>query len=157
MHRIVIFSEPVVNNGEVLYGKFYSGPSEDVIMTTAAADLKRLLIQEQFVGQQGEEWRSQEGWVLVHHDDGTESWNFDSDKYSNYLGCGIIVDQFVEHCWIPPTCLGLVSKWVPLRICDCNDQDYIINRTVYDGINNANPNYIDWIVLDEPEDTTMEM
>ena len=46
MHRIVIFSEPVVNNGEVLYGKFYSGPSEDVIMTTAAADLKRLLIQE---------------------------------------------------------------------------------------------------------------
>lgn len=53
MHRIVIFSEPVVNNGEVLYGRFYSGPSEDVIMTTAAADLKRLLIQEQWVGKQG--------------------------------------------------------------------------------------------------------
>ena len=157
MHRIVIFSEPVVDNGEVLYGKLYSGETEDKLIASAAADLKRLLIEEQFVGQQGEEWRKQEGWVLVHHDDGTESWNFDSDKYSNYLGYGIIVDQFVEHCWIPPTCLGLVSKWVPLRICDCNDQDYIINRTVYDGINNANPNYIDWIVLDEPEDTTMEM
>lgn len=157
MHRIVIFSEPVVDNGEVLYGKLYSGETEDKLIASAAADLKRLLIQEQFVGQQGEEWRKQEGWGLVHHDDGTESWNFDTDKYTNYMGYGIIVDQFVEHCWIPPTCLGLVSRWVPLRMSDCNDQDYLINRTIYDGINNANPNYIDWIVLDEPEDTTMEM
>lgn len=157
MHRIVIFSQPVTVNGEILYGKLYAGETEDKLIASAAADLKRLLLQEQFVGQQGEEWRNQEGWVLVHHDDGTESWRFDTDKYTNYMGYGIIVDQFVEHCWIPPTCLGLVSKWVPLRICDCNDQDYIINRTVYDGINNANPNYIDWIVLDEPEDTTMEM
>ena len=156
MHRIVIFSEPVVNNGEVLYGKFYSGPSEDVIVDTAAADLKRLLIQEQFVGQQGEEWRKQEGWVLVHHDDGTESWRFDTDKYTNYMGYGIIADQFVEHCWLPPTCLGLVSRWAPLRMSDCNDQDYIINQTIYNEINNANPNDIGWIVLDEPEDTTME-
>ncbi|MDD7485755.1 MAG: hypothetical protein SPJ75_04280 [Candidatus Onthomorpha sp.] len=39
---------------------------------------------------------------------------------------------------------------------DCNDQDYIINQTIYNEINNANPNDIGWIVLDEPEDTTME-
>lgn len=157
MHRIVIFSEPVVDNGEVLYGKLYSGPSEDVIMTTAAADLKRLLIQEQWVGNQGEEFRSRENWVLTRHEDGTESWEFDCDGYTNFMGYGMIVDQFVEHCWLPPTCLGLVSRWVPLRMSDCNDQDYIINQTIYNEINNANPNYIGWIVLDEPEDTTMEM
>ena len=52
MHRIVIYSEPVVDNGEILYGKLYAGETEDVIVDTAAADLKRLLIQEQFVGQQ---------------------------------------------------------------------------------------------------------
>ena len=156
MHRIVIFSEPVVDNGEILYGKLYLGETEDVIIATAAADLKRLLIQEQFVGQQGEEWRQQEGWILVKNNDGTESWRFDNDKYTNYMGYGIIVDQFVEHCWIPPKCLGLVSRWVPLRMSDCNDQDYLINRTIYDGINNANANDIDWIVLNEPEDTTME-
>ena len=50
MHRIVIFSEPVVDNGEVLYGKLYSGETEDKLIASAAADLKRLLIQEQFVG-----------------------------------------------------------------------------------------------------------
>ena len=49
MHRIVIFSEPVVDNGEVLYGKLYSGETEDKLIASAAADLKRLLIQEQFV------------------------------------------------------------------------------------------------------------
>jgi len=154
MHRIVIFSTPVVDNGQELYGKLYSGETEGVIVDTAAADLKRLLIQEQFVGQQGEEWRQREGWVLVRHKDGTESWNIDTDKYTNYLGYGIIVDQFVEHCWLPPTCIGLVSRWVPLRMSDCNDQDYIINQTIYNEINNANPNDIGWIVLDE--DTTME-
>ena len=35
---------------------------------------------------------------------------------------------------------------------DCNDQDYLINRTVYDEINNANPNDIGWVVLEEPEE-----
>ena len=113
MHRIVIFSQPVTVNGEILYGKLYAGETEDKLIASAAADLKKLLLQEQFVGQQGEEWRQQEGWILVKNDDGTESWNFDTDKYTNYLGYGIVVDQFVEHCWIPPTCLGLVSKWVP--------------------------------------------
>ena len=97
MHRIVIFSEPVTVNGEILYGKLYADETEEKLIASAAADLKRLLIQEQFVGQQGEEWRMQEGWGLVHHDDGTESWNFDTDKYTNYMGYGIIVDQFVEH------------------------------------------------------------
>ena len=98
MHRIVIFSEGVVDNGEILYGKLYSGETEDVIVATAAADLKRLLIQEQFLGNQGEEWRQQEGWILVKNEDGTESWRFDTDKYTNNLGYGIIVDQFVQQC-----------------------------------------------------------
>ena len=51
MHRIVIFSpEPVTVNGEILYGKLYAGETEDELIASAAADLKRLLIQEQFVG-----------------------------------------------------------------------------------------------------------
>ena len=99
MHRIVIFSEQVVNNGEALYGKLYAGETEDVIIANAAADLKRLLIQEQFVGQQGEEWRQREGWVLIRNEDGTESWSFDTDKYTNYLGYGIIEKQVKK---IPP-------------------------------------------------------
>lgn len=152
MHRIVIFSDEVIDNGEILYGKLYPGETEDVIMATAAADLRRLLIQEQFIGQQGEEWRQQEGWILVKNDDGTESWRFDTDKYTNYLGYGIIVDQFVEHCWLPPTCLGLVSGWVPLKMADCNDDDYIINRAFYDSINEANPNHVGWILLDKHDD-----
>ena len=152
MHRIVIFSEPVVDNGEILYGKLYAGETEDVIIATAAADLRRLLIQEQFVGQQGEEWRQQEGWVLVKNDDGTESWSFDADKYTNYLGYGIIVDQFVEHCWTPPLFVGLISGWVPLRMVDCNDQDYIINRVLYDSINEADPNSIGWVSIDKHDD-----
>lgn len=153
MHRIVIFSEGVVdNNGEILYGKLYSGETEDVIVATAAADLRRLLLQEQFLGNQGEEWRQKEGWILVKNEDGTESWRFDTDKYSNYLGYGIIVDQFVEHCWLPPTCFGLVSGWVPLKMADCNDDDYIINRSFYDSINEANPNHVGWILLDKHDD-----
>ena len=156
MHRIVIFTDPVVDNGQVLYGKLYSGPSEDVIMDTARADLKRLLIQEQFVGKQGQDWRKQEGWLLTRNEDGTESWEFDSDKYTNFLGYGIIVDQFVEQCWLPETCLGMVSRWVPLKMAYCNFQDYIISRSFYDEIMEANPNDIRWIPYDEPEETTVE-
>lgn len=156
MHRIVIFTDPVVDNGQVLYGKLYAGPSEDVIMDTARADLKRLLIQEQFVGKQGQDWRKQEGWLLTRHEDGTESWEFDSDKYTNFLGYGIIVDQFVEQCWLPETCLGMVSRWVPLKMAYCNFQDYIISRSFYDEIMGANPNDIRWIPYDEPEETTVE-
>lgn len=152
MHRIVIFSEPVVINGESLYGKLYSGETESDIMATATADLKRLLIFEQWAGNQGEEWRSKENWTLTRHEDGTESWEFDCDGYTNYMGYGLIPDQFAKYCWLPPTCVGLVSRWVPLRMSDCNDQDYLINRTVYDGINNANPNDIGWTPIDEPED-----
>lgn len=156
MHRVVIFSEPVCINGELLYGKLYEGDDDADILNFVQKDLKRLTVVEQWTGQQGDEFREKENWVLTRHEDGTESWEFDCDGYTNFMGYGMIVDQFVEHCWLPPTCLGLVSKWVPLRICDCNDQDYLINRTIYDEINNANPNDIGWIVLDEPEDTTME-
>ena len=152
MHRIVIFSEPVVINGESLYGKLYSGETEANIMATAIADLKRLLIYEQWAGNQGEEFRSKENWRLTRHEDGTETWEFDCDGYTNFMGYGLIPDQFIEPCWLPPTCIGIVSRWVPLRMSDCNDQDYLINQTVYAEINNANPNDIGWIVLDEPED-----
>ena len=153
MHRIVIFSEGVVDNdGEILYGKLYSGETEDVIVATAAADLTRLLIQEQFLGNQGEEWRQQEGWILVKNEDGTESWRFDTDKYTNNLVYGIIVDQFVQQCWLPPTCFGLVSGWVPLKMADCNNQDYIISKAFYDSINEANPDALKWILLDDPDD-----
>ena len=152
MQRVVIFSEPVTNNGESLYGKLYSGETEADIMANATYDLKRLLIQEQWEGQQGTEFREKENWTLVHHKDGTESWNFDSDKYSNYMGYGTIVDQFVESCCFPPICFAILNRWVPLRMADCNDQDYIVSRAFYDMVNEANPDALGWILLDDPDD-----
>lgn len=152
MHRVVIFSEPVTNNGKSLYGKLYSGETEADIMANATYDLKRLLIQEQWEGQQGTEFREKENWTLVHHKDGTESWNFDSDKYSNYMGYGTIVDQFVESCCFPPICFAILNRWVPLRMADCNDQDYIVNKAFYDMVNEANPDALGWILLDDPDE-----
>jgi hypothetical protein len=152
MHRVVIFSEPVTNNGESLYGKLYSGETEADIMANATYDLKRLLIQEQWEGQQGTEFREKENWTLVHHKDGTESWNFDSDKYSNYMGYGTIVDQFVESCCFPPICFAILNRWVPLRMADCNNQDYIVSRAFYDMVNEANPDALGWILLDDPDE-----
>lgn len=152
MHRVVIFSEPVTNNGESLYGKLYSGETQADIITNATYDLKRLLIQEQWEGQKGAEFREKENWTLVHHKDGTESWSFDSNKYSNYMGYGTIVDQFVESCWFPPICFAILNGWVPLRMADCNNQDYIVSRAFYDMVNEANPDALGWILLDEPDE-----
>ena len=152
MHRVVIFSEPVCINGELLYGKLHEGDDDADILDYARKDLKRLTIVEQWTGQQGDEFREKENWVLVHHSDGTETWNFDADKYSNYLGFGLIPDQFVESCWTPPIFFAVLNRWVPLRMADCNDRDYIINKAFFDSINEANPDDIGWILLDEPEE-----
>ena len=156
MHRVVVFSEPVCINGELLYGKLYEGDDDADIMKYVREDLKRLTIVEQWTGQQGDEFREKENWVLVHHSDGTESWSFDASKYSNYLGFGLIPDQFVESCWTPPIFFAVLNRWVPLRMADCNDRDYIINKAFFDSINEANPNDIGWILLDEPEETTVQ-
>lgn len=156
MHRVVIFSEPVCINGELLYGKLHGGDDDADILDYARKDLKRLTIVEQWTGQQGDEFREKENWVLVHHSDGTETWNFDADKYSNYLGFGLIPDQFVESCWTPPIFFAVLNRWVPLRMADCNDRDYIINKAFFDSINEANPDDIGWILLDEPEETTVQ-
>ena len=156
MHRVVLYSEPVCINGEMLYGKLYEGDDDADIMKYVREDLKRLTIVEQWTGQQGDEFREKENWVLVHHSDGTETWNFDADKYSNYLGFGLIPDQFVESCWTPPIFFAVLNRWVPLRMADCNDRDYIINKAFFDSINEANPDDIGWILLDEPEETTVQ-
>ena len=152
MHRVVIFSEPVCINGELLYGKLYEGDDDADIMKYVREDLRKLEVVEQWTGQQGDEFREKENWVLVHHSDGTESWSFDASKYSNYLGFGLIPDQFVESCWLPPIFFAVLNRWVPIRMSDCNDQDYIINKAFYDSINEANPDDIGWILLDEPEE-----
>lgn len=156
MHRVVIFSEPVCINGEMLYGKLYEGDDDADIMKYVREDLRKLEVVEQWTGQQGDEFREKENWVLVHHSDGTESWSFDASKYSNYLGFGLIPDQFVESCWTPPIFFAVLNRWVPLRMADCNDRDYIINKAFFDSINEANPNDIGWILLDEPEETTVQ-
>ena len=156
MHRVVIFSEPVCINGELLYGKLYEGDDDADIMKYVREDLRKLEVVEQWTGQQGDEFREKENWVLVHHSDGTESWSFDASKYSNYLGFGLIPDQFVESCWTPPIFFAVLNRWVPLRMADCNDRDYIINKAFFDSINEANPNDIGWILLDEPEETTVQ-
>lgn len=152
MHRVVVFSEPVCINGEMLYGKLYEGDDDADIMKYVREDLKKLTVVEQWVGQQGDEFRQKENWVLVHHKNGSESWKFDVDKYTNYLGYGLIPDQFVESCWTPPICFAVLNRWVPLRMADCNNQDYIINKAFYDSINEANPNDLGWLPLDEAEE-----
>ncbi len=152
MHRVAIYSDPICNNGESLYGKLYEGDDEADIVATVRADLKRLTVQEQWESQQGNEFREKENWILVRNDDGTESWSFDASKYSNYMGYGLIPDQFVEGCWFPPLCFAILNRWVPLRLSDCNNQDYIISRAFFDSINEANPNDLGWILLDEPDD-----
>ena len=152
MHRVVIFSEPVCINGELLYGKLYEGDDDADILTFVQKDLKRLTGVEQWTGQQGDEFRDKENWELVHHTDGTESWSFDTDKYTNYLGYGLIPDQFVESCWLPPIFFAVLNRWVPIRMSDCNDRDYIINKAFYDSINEANPNDLGWLPLEEAEE-----
>ena len=152
MHRVVVFSEPVCINGEMLYGKLYEGDDDADIMKYVREDLKKLTVVEQWVGQQGDEFRQKENWVLVHHKNGSESWKFDVDKYTNYLGYGLIPDQFVESCWTPPICFAVLNRWVPLRMADCNNQDYIINKAFYDSINETNPNDLGWLPLDEAEE-----
>lgn len=151
MHRVVIFSDPICNNGESLYGKLYEGDDEADILKTVRADLKRLTVQEQWEGQQGAEFREKENWTLVHNKDGTKSWDFDIDKYSNYMGYGLIPDQFVEHCWTAPHCFAILNGWVPIKMADCNDQDYIVNKAFYDMVNEVDPNHVGWLPLDEPD------
>ena len=152
MHRVVIFSEAVCSNGEFLYGKLYEGDDDADILKYVREDLKRLIIVEHWEASLGSDFREKENWVLVQHSDGTESWGFDADKYSNYLGYGLIPDQFVESCWLPPIFFAVLNRWGPIRMSDCNDRDYIINKAFYDSINEANPDDIGWIPLEEAEE-----
>ena len=152
MHRVVIFSEAVCSNGELLYGKLYEGDNDADILKYVREDLKRLIIVEHWEASLGSDFREKENWVLVSNEDGTESWSFDADKYTNNMGYGLIPDQFVEGCWLPPIFFAVLNRWVPIRMSDCNDQDYIINKAFYDSINEANPDDIGWILLDEPEE-----
>ena len=152
MHKVVIFSNPVVSNGETFYGKLYSGENEKAIVMTACSDFRTLLYREQWEGQTGEEFRNQENWTLTRHKDGSESWSYDKSKYTYTLGFSPLPDEFIRNCWLPPECVALISGWVPLRLADCNDQDYIVNRAVYDDINESNPNHVRWILVDEPDE-----
>lgn len=151
MHRVILFSEPITINGETLYGKLFSGETEVSIWANACDEVRELVLREQWTGQQGDDFRNQEGWGLVKHKDGSESWSFDKNKYTNnrYLWAP---DQFVEKCWTPPMYIVLISKWVPLRMSDCNSEDYIINRVFYDSVVEADTNDTMWIPLNEPEE-----
>ena len=151
MHRVVIFVNPVVSNGETLYGKLYGGETAGDILLSALADYKTLTIREEWEGEQGEEFRKQEGWTLAYNENGTVSWwRFDESKYTYNLGFVPIPDQFVESLCTPfAQHVALISGWVPLKMSDCNDNDYIVNGAFYDLI--ANANGIKWTDVDETE------
>ncbi|MBQ1748543.1 MAG: ATP-binding cassette domain-containing protein, partial [Bacteroidales bacterium] len=34
------------------------------------------------------------------------------DKYTNNMGYGLIPDQFVEGCWLPPIFFAVLNRWV---------------------------------------------
>lgn len=153
MHRVVIYIDPVTSNGVTLYGRLYYGNTEAEILTIARADYKTLTIREEWEGEQGEEFRSQEGWTLDYNEDGTVSWwNFDEAKYTYNLGYSPIPDQFVQSLSNPfAQHIALISGWVPLKMSDCNIDDYIINGVFYDMVTNANPNDLQWTDVEEQE------
>lgn len=151
MHRVVIYINPVTSNGQTLYGKLYAGDNENEILTIARADYKTLTTREEWEGEQGEEFRKREGWTMVRSTDGSTAWwKFDETKYTYNLGYNPIPDQFVEQLsYSFSRHIALVSGWVPLKMADCNDEDYIVNGAFYDMI--ANSNDIQWTDAEEPE------
>jgi len=152
MHRIVLFINPVVSNGESLYGKLYGGANEGEILIAAQADFKTLLIREQWEGERGDAFRKREEWTLVHSTDGSRAWwSYDENKYTFNKGFDPIPDQFVENCPLPTESVALISGWVPLRMADTNLEDYIVNGAFYYMITNANPNNLQWTDVDEQE------
>ena len=153
MHRVVIFLNPVVSNGEELYGRLYSGNTEGEILIAARADYKTLLIREQWEDEPGEKFRQQEGWTLTHSTDGSTTWwSYDKDRYTFYLGYDPIPDQFVKGCTLPSSSIALLSGWVPLKMAHTNMEDYIINQAFYYSVLEANPNDICWCSIDASED-----
>ena len=150
MHRVVIYINPVTSNGQTLYGKLYAGDNENEILTIARADYKTLTIREEWEGESGEAFRKREGWTLEYIGDSVSLWKFDEAKYTYNLGYNPIPDQFVEQLCNPfARHIALISGWVPLKIADCNDEDYIVNGVFYDMVANAAD--IQWTDVDEPE------
>lgn len=151
MHRVVIYINPVTSNGRTLYGKLYAGDNESEILTIARADYKTLTIREEWEGEQGEEFRKREGWTMVHSTEGSTAWwKFDETKYTYNKGYSPIPDQFVESLSNPfAQHIAILSGWVPLKMSDCNDEDYIVNGAFYDMIANAND--LQWTDVDEQE------
>lgn len=151
MHRVVIYINPVTSNGETFYGKLYAGDTEAEILTKAGMDYRILTAREAWEGKEGESFREKEGWTLNYNENGTVSWwRFDETKYTYHLGYSPIPDQFVQSLSYPfAQHIALISRWVPLKMADCNDEDYITNDAFYDMI--ANSNDIQWTRVDEPE------
>lgn len=151
MHRVVIYVNPVTSNGQTLYGRLYAGETESDILLNAFADYKTLTVREEWEGEQGEEFREREGWTLVHSTDGSRAWwRFEETKYTYHKGYNPIPDQFVDSmCNSFAQHIALIDRWVPLKIADCNNEDYITNGAFYDMI--ANSNDIQWTDVDETE------
>ena len=143
MYRVVLFSNPVTNNGETFYGRLYSGTDLRQILSIASNDYKTLLINEQWDGEQGGVFRQRENWIMVRNEDGTESWDY-NDKYTYNLGFICIPDQFVKTCNLNCKRIALLNVWVPFRLADIDMEDYIINGVFHAMVMNANPNEISW-------------
>lgn len=153
MHRVVLYSRPIVSNGETLYGRLWGGFTEKEIMFQAKLDYKILYVRESFEGIEGDLFRQRENWIPFTNEDGSGWWNYDEDKYSFDLGFDPIPDQFVEHCKLPNVYVAILSNWVLLKIADTNNDGYIVNETFYDLIIGGNPNDLQWMsILPEEDD-----
>ena len=152
MHKIVLFGNPVISNGMTLFGRLYSGLTQREILTKAGTDYRILTVREAWEGKEGQEFREQEGWTLIYNEDGTVSWwSYDETKYTYDLGFSPIPDEFVQLCNPFARHIALISGWVPLKMADCNDEDYIVNGTFYYMVTNANPNDLQWTNVEEQE------
>lgn len=133
MHRVVLFSEPVLREGDLVFGKLYAGGDGKEITDTAKSDYLRLLIMEKWDNDEGCKFREKEHWILKE-DEYQDWWEYDPCKYTFVKGYEGIPDKFVELCNWDTQQVAVISGWVPLRFADCSDDDYIINRSFHDSI-----------------------
>ncbi len=154
MIKLIIFSKPVALNGETFCGRLYAGcKSESEIITAAKKDYKDILLTKMWEGEEGERFRTKEGWELqVDETEDIEWWKYDETKYTfdYFPDVPEMPDQFAEEIVFDHESVALVSTWVPLRFADLNRDGYFVNMWSYNAI--AGSPEVKWDYIDQVDD-----
>ena len=157
MHRVVIFSKPIKQYSQIVYGKLYSGTSLTEIKNKAKNEYKNLLYMELWEKDNGpaQDFREKEGWTIGVSDEGDSTWwEYDANKYTFNTGIPGMPDQFCNEQPTPVEFVSLISGWVPIKFYDL-DNDYLINRYLYESITMC-PD-ITWESINKLEDTSDDL